>query len=372
MLPEYMLAYPTVFAVGDKYNVFVPFSDSVIMWVRVGERIYYDHSCGILRSNTGMHKVELPMEVLDQVKEYTVVYKRMIERTPYFPKSEPERELTVSFRPVSKEGAVNIYHISDAHNMVAEPIAAGRFFGDGIDMLVLNGDIPNHIGDVKNFNAICEIASGVTEGQCPIVFARGNHDTRGLYAENMTDYIPTSNGNTYYSFRVGPVWGLVLDCGEDKEDLHESYGGTVCFHRFREDETEFIKSIVANADSEYNADGVKHRLVISHVDFTHIQKPPFNIEQEIYGEWSRILRDDIKPDLLLYGHEHIADISLPGSEFDDLGQACPAVIGSKPIFDKEAGNVFIGCALTMYEDGSKRVIFNDSKGNVLRDEIIRA
>ena len=81
-LPEYMLVAPTVYAIGDKYNIFVPFSDEVIMWVKVGEHTYYDHCNGILRSNTNMHKVELPMSVLDEAKEYTVVYKKMIERKP--------------------------------------------------------------------------------------------------------------------------------------------------------------------------------------------------------------------------------------------------------------------------------------------------
>mgnify|MGYP002519554214 CR=1 FL=1 len=95
MLPEYMLAYPTVFAVGNNYNIFVPFGAEVIMWVKVGDKVYYDDCNGILRSNTNMHKVELPMRVLDAAGEYTVVYKKMIERKPYFPTSEEERELTV-------------------------------------------------------------------------------------------------------------------------------------------------------------------------------------------------------------------------------------------------------------------------------------
>ena len=121
-LPEYMIAMPTVFAVGNKYNIFVPFSDEVIMWVRVGDKTYYDHCNGILRSNTRMHRVELPASVLDAAKEYTVVYKKMIDRTPYFPKSEDERSLTVPFRPVKDGGDINVYHIADAHNLTDEPI----------------------------------------------------------------------------------------------------------------------------------------------------------------------------------------------------------------------------------------------------------
>ena len=115
-LPEYMLTYPTVFAVGDQYQIFMPFSDEVIVWVKVGDHVFYDHCNGVLRSRTNMHRVTLPMRVLDEAKEYTVVYRKMIDRSPYFPKSEDERTLTLPFKPIKSEGAINLYHVSDAHN----------------------------------------------------------------------------------------------------------------------------------------------------------------------------------------------------------------------------------------------------------------
>ena len=366
-----MKTYPTVFAVGEKYNIFVPFSDEVIMWVKVGDKTYYDHCNGILRSNTNMHRVSLPTSVLDAAGKYTVVYKKMIERKPYFPTSEPERELTVEFTPTRDDGEINIYFVSDAHNLVAEPIAAGRFWGDNIDLLVLGGDIPNHSGDVKNFNAICEIASGITDGRHPVVFARGNHDTRGIHAEDMPNYIPTHHGRTYYSFRSGAVWGLVLDCGEDKSDTNDAYGKTICFHQFREEETEFIKDIIANADREYNAEGVKHRIVISHIGFTHVDNPPFDIERELYAEWARLMRECVKPDLLLYGHYHVTRISPVGSDFDTLGQPCTAIVGSQPInFAGKGKKGFVGCAVTLLPNGKKRIVFNNNNGDVLEDVIV--
>ena len=370
MLPEYMLAYPTVFAVGHNYNIFVPFDVEVIMWVKVGNTVYYDDCNGILRSNTNMHKVELPMDALDTAREYTVVYKKMIERKPYFPTSEEEHTLTLSFNPVPGTGDINLYHIADAHNLVSEPVSAGKLFGDKLNLLILNGDIPNHSGDVKNFNAICRIASGITGGRCPVVFARGNHDTRGIHAEDMPNYIPTMNGRTYYTFRVGCVWGLLLDCGEDKEDTHAEYGGTVCFHQFRLAETEYIKQIIKNADFEYDADGVTHKLVISHIPFTHINESPFDIEQELYAEWTRLMREHIKPDLLLYGHYHCTQIVKPGDHFDSHGQPCNAIIGSKPIFNKESGNGFIGCGIVLMENGKKKVIFNSNNDVIHTSEII--
>ncbi|MBO5269618.1 MAG: serine/threonine protein phosphatase, partial [Clostridia bacterium] len=77
------------------------------------------------------------------------------------------------------------------------------------------------------------IAAGVTKGRIPVVFARGNHDTRGKYAERLANHTPTDNGRSYYSVRLGKLWMLVLDCGEDKNDDHAEYGHTMCCHAFR-------------------------------------------------------------------------------------------------------------------------------------------
>ncbi len=372
-LPQYMHCYPTVMAAGKSYFIFVPFDDEVIMWVTVKDKTYYDDCNGIFRSNTRMHKVELPISVLDEAGEYTVHYIKMIDRRPYCPISEEERSITLSFRPLPTDRDLNIYHIADAHNMVDEPISAGKYFGDNIDLLVLNGDIPNHSGDIENFNAIYEIASAITGGACPVVFARGNHDTRGIHAEDMPNFIPTINGKTYYTFRVGPVWGLVLDCGEDKVDGHPEYGVTVCFHQFRLAETEFIKSVIENAKDEYEAEGVEHKLVVCHLVFTNTYDPPFDIEQDIYGEWARLLREYIKPDLMLCGHEHHTGIYHKGCERDKKGQACPVIIGSRPKFpNPEKGRPagFVGCALTMGKDGTAKVTFNDNEGNIVKEEVL--
>lgn len=52
-------------------------------------------------------------------------------------------------------------------------------------------------------------------------FSRGNHDMRGKLSEKMQTYTLTDNGNSYYSFQIGALWEMVLDCGEDKADSHE-------------------------------------------------------------------------------------------------------------------------------------------------------
>lgn len=369
-IPANMVARPTVFAMKNTYQIFMPFSCEVIVWVRVGENTYYDESNGILRSGTNMHRVEVPMEELDRERQYTVIYRKMIERKPYFPTSEDEVALTFDFRPVTGD-PIRIYHVSDAHNLVKSPVAAGQFFGDDLDLLVLNGDIPNHSGRVENFNAVCEIASGITGGSRPVVFSRGNHDTRGICAEKFSEYTPTDGGKTYYTFRAGNVWGMVLDCGEDKPDTNAEYGNTVCFHQFRLRETQFIRDVIRRADEEYNAPGVEHRIVICHIAFTMIYHPPFDIEQELYGEWCRLLREHVKPELMLFGHNHATQVLPVGGPLDHQGQPCTAVIGSRPLMpNKERTEEhFHGCAVEL--DGERiRVVFNTDTGEILQDTLL--
>ena len=252
--PDAFLTTPVVYAVGNDYQIMVPVACETLMWVRVGDRCYYDDSNGILRSNTTTHRMTVPMAELDREKKYTVCFRRVIERKPYFPIVGEEERCECAFRPITKS-PINIYHVADAHNRVETPVAAGRFFGEALDLLILNGDIPNHSGDIAYFAAIHQIASQLTNGEIPVVFSRGNHDTRGIYAENIADHTPTQNGVSYYSFRLGHVWGLVMDCGEDKADSHEEYGYTVCCEDFRRRETEYLKAVIQNAKVEYEAEG---------------------------------------------------------------------------------------------------------------------
>ena len=364
-IPAEFATTPVVYAVGKNYQILVPVNCETLMWVSVGDKCYYDDSNGILRSAVTTHKMTIPMEELDKEKKYTVCYRRIIERKPYFSETGEVEYYESEFRPVEKS-PVNIYHIADAHNRVEQPVAAGRYFGNNLDLLVLNGDIPNHSGKIEYFTAIHQIASELTSGEIPTVFSRGNHDTRGIYAENIADHTPTDNGCSYYSFRLGHIWGLVLDCGEDKPDTNAEYGNTICCADFRRRETDYIKKIIANSNDEYLAEGVTNRIVIVHNPFTQTFNPPFDIEQETFGEWAKLLKDHIKPQFMLCGHVHKCYISPVGSERDHKGQPCVVITASRP--QKEGP--FGGGAITLDSDGC-RVVFNDSDGNVFGDEYIK-
>ena len=359
MKPNEFATTPTVYAVGNSYQIIVPVTCETVMWVRVGDKCFYDDSNGILRSGRSTHKMIVPMELLDKEKSYTVCYRVVNERKAYFSDLGDVQEYTSDFRPVRQDGAIRIYNIADAHNHVDGPVGAGTFFGDELDLLVLNGDIPNHSGKIEYLTTIHEIASQVTGGKIPVIFSRGNHDTRGIFAENIEDHTPTDNGRSYFTFRLGRLWGIVLDCGEDKVDDHPEYGHTICCEAFRQRETEFIRNVVANADKEYAAEGVENRVVFCHNPFTQTIYPPFDIEIDTFTQWARLLREHIKPQIMVCGHIHRCYISEVGSERDHKGQPCPVIVAS----ETPKNGPFYGGAIELYPDHCN-VKFTDSLHNV--------
>ena len=356
--------FPAVFAVENNYQIMVSTTRPSLFWVRVGDKSYYDESNGILRSISDLHRVEVPMAELDTFCEYTVCVCPLVERKPYFTETEEVREFVFDFKPV-KGDTVRAYHISDAHNQVQAPVKAAKTFGD-FDFLILNGDVIDHSGNPSKFDNVYEIASALTGGERPTVFSRGNHDMRGNYAERFADFTPSANGKTYYSFRLGGIWGVLMDCGEDKDDENEAYGHTICCHVFRERQKSFLNKIIANRENEYEADGVFCRLVISHVPFTYKQEPPFDIEEEIYQEWTKAIAENIHPHAMICGHVHLTEVWRPGCDRDTYGlQPCPVVIGGTP--GSEYKDYFAGCGYTFSKEGIK-VTFTDSNGKILGEE----
>ncbi|MCQ2483860.1 MAG: metallophosphoesterase [Clostridia bacterium] len=354
--------HPTVCAVGNNYQIIVPVKFQMLFCVKVGDRIYYNHSNGIRISSAEIQRVTVPAKELDREKEYTVICKKMIERKPYRSVvDQNEIRITYSFKPIEKTEGINIYQIADAHGYIDETVGAAKNFNKDIDLLILNGDIANASDTFEQVITCYKIASGITEGTVPCIISRGNHDLRGKYAEVLVDHMPNRYGNSYYTFKVGCIWGILVDCGEDKVDSHEEYGETICCHEYRQDVTDYIKEIIDS--KKYLADGINYRLVLSHVPFSYKTKAPFDIEPEIYTEWCRLLKENIKPDLLLSGHLHEYAVSDFGGKYDTYGQPCPVIIGSELKKSKITNKIkeYTGVGVVLNKD-SAEVDFTSDKG----------
>lgn len=329
---------PTVFAVEDKYQISALCEGSALVWVKIGEEIYCDEVGGLLRSLHKIHRIEVPMSVLDEAGEYTVFVEEMIERKSNFPKTNPAISKTFKFTSVPYGKNIKAYHISDAHSRIEAPKKAAENFGD-FDFLILNGDIPDNSCKIENIENVLVLSGEISKGEIPVVFSRGNHDMRGTYAEYFCDMMPSNNGKSYFWVKLGGIFMLILDGGEDKLDIHAEYNNTIRCHAFRRRETEFIKAIIEKGD--FNAPDITHKLVISHLAFTHISaNPEFAIEEETYSLWGKLLKEKYKPDLMICGHHHVNKIYPVGDDFDNANQPCTLVLASKVGGDYFAGAGF--------------------------------
>ncbi len=347
MMNSLLEGFPSVYAVEDEYQICAVVSSECTMWVEVDGEKYFDHSNGILRSAKYLHIAKVPIQQLDIAGKYTIHLRRINERKPYFTDYGDIESYTYNFYPIAEKESYNIINIADAHNRVAEPVKAGSYFGNDLDLLILNGDIPNDSGNIEYFKGIYQISGELTKGEKPCIFSRGNHDMRGTYAEELASYTPTDNGKSYYTFRLGPIWGIVLDTGEDKSDDSSEYGYTICCEAFRREENRFIDRVLAN--EEWKSYPI--RLILSHNPFAKKLKPPFDIDQELYRSWCGKLAK-INASVWLTGHLHECFIEEKGGEHDDYGYPCRVICSSLLKLHDDGSADYTCGAITVSNDGT--------------------
>lgn len=347
---------PAVFAVEDTYQIMVRTDEEALVWVEIGDQCFYDHSNGILRSNTTIHRITVPSALLDKTGKYTVYKRLLIERKPYYTETGEISQKVYDFYPVRGD-KISAYHIADAHNMVEEPVRAAQTYGK-IDFLILNGDISDNSDKLESFDNVYELCGRITHGNIPVVFARGNHDMRGKCAEYLEYFTPVSNGKSYYTVRLGDFFAIILDCGEDKADDQEEYGNTICCHAYREDETSFLKQVIKSP--EYSDKNIFCRAVIVHNPFVWKEQEPFDIENEIYNKWTEMLRSYISPDIIISGHMHTISMGNPGDDRDYRGQPCPIAVLSEIDYK----GYFAGAGIEFNRNGKITITVTDSNGKI--------
>ena len=351
---------PAVCAAGDNYIICVPSDGDMLMSIFVGGEEFTNDNCGVKVSSCYVHKFSVPAEKLNRAKLYTVCYERIV-RKAYFSDKEAPVKKDFLFYPVENKEDINIYHLSDVHGKMASAVNTGGFFNDNLDILILNGDISSSSQTAKETLAPLDLAYEITKGERTCIITRGNHDLRGVFAEKIHEFYPLDNGNFYYVSKVGRVLFIVLDCGEDKNDDHPEYAGTIAFHKYRQRETDFIKKLAADIENG-DVSGYERIVVVSHIPFCHRNYDPgkeyneFDIENGTYGEWINILNEQIKPSFGIFGHVHSVCVCRGEGEYNQRKLDCPIILGGKPLT-----NDVIGCALTLGADRAQIFFTNSSK-----------
>lgn len=325
---DFLKCKPTVFVIGDEYEISITAKDNGVCFVKVGQEQYYQENTGVLCSENSYFKIRVPQKALDKEKAYEIVFRKTVERKAYFSELEAPICQRFAFRPIEKQDDIRMYHIADVHYRFEEAVELAKFWGDNTDLFIVNGDI-GEVETRENYFEVCQFTGEISGGEIPVLFVRGNHDTRGKLAELYSEYFPVQNGKTYFTFSIGPISGVALDCGEDKVDSHEAYGGKSetgekgvnIFRRYRERETAFLQDINLNGNIKF---AVSH---ICPAQTTFKKGGMFDIDRDIYTKWSEELaRIGVK--MMICGHMHKAYVLEPTSELSTVEHDYTAVFAS--------------------------------------------
>jgi acid phosphatase type 7 len=130
------------------------------------------------------------------------------------------------------------------------------------DFYIFNGDMVDYLQSSSQlFTGFIDTAVTYFARTTPFYYVRGNHETRGFAARDLKNYFDFKDDKFYYSFEAGPVYFIVLDCGEDKLDKGRYYYGLADFDAYRLEELDWLKKEV-KSEAFRNA---KKRIVIIHM-----------------------------------------------------------------------------------------------------------
>ena len=292
---------PAVYAVEDTYQIVFTSRAKGTGWVTIDGVEYSDTYAGYRRSEGTVHKITVPMIALDHAGEYTVSARSMHLRGPFSAFQGKTVSETYHWKGVTPEDGLNYYVISDTHNTQNAPAGAGTYFGNDLDFLICCGDTASWIDTEDDCTQMLRLAGSIAKGQVPVIYARGNHETKGTMAHEFYRYVGADGENFYYTFRIKNVWGVVLDIGEDHGDQYSEFYGAAKFNAYRRAQTAFLDEILENAETEFDAPGVDYRIAVCHIPLTLKYT---NDHAKAYKDtWIRRL-NRMKLTMLYSGHVH--------------------------------------------------------------------
>ena len=305
---------PVVYAVEDTYQIVFSTNHPATAWVEIDGEAYYDLFAGSMKSIDTVHKITVPQEKLDAAKAYSIHAEKMIYRGPFGGFKGKEISKSYTFRPVNTADGLVYYTMTDVHHARTGAVAAAKSV-ENLDFLVILGDSVGMTEYEKDAQFSNLLAHDVTGGQIPVVYARGNHEIKGAYAEVLYKYVGSKNESFYYWFTLSDIFGITLDLGEDHDDGWWEYYGTDRFTLYHEEQTRFLQELVeAKPYDDY-----RYTLVACHIPIQFVNSRKDHVQ--VKAAWTQLL-NQIQPDLAVYGHQHDLYPFLEGQEtmYNDAGK----------------------------------------------------
>ena len=176
----------------------------------------------------------------------------------------------------------------------------------------------------------------------PVFFVRGNHEFRGQESRRYNEYF----GKSYYAFRHGDVFVIVLESGEDKRTIYRPghYTLSIDADRYFKEQREWLRKLIETPECK----NAKYRIVLSHGTPFYSLNGFFSKNIEFMaGEFFYGKNPKCKVDLWLSAHTHspymydpvtekfhLADYYLSYDKKSNTNKALP-LVRKKPFVLKE-------------------------------------
>ena len=333
---------PTVIDTGKDYSVVFStnnFGTGYVEYTYNGKDYrVYDQNSGRLNSDSLIHSINIPYEHLDN-NTYKIGSERVMEQYSYG--SHTGKEVVsdeYKFIPASGDD-ITFLVISDWHTRIEQVYETLGYIGD-YDAVLLMGDAsPGVDFEIEVVKNTVELAGRVTQGTKPVLYARGNHETRGDYAGKLADALGMDE--FYFTADIGNYSFVVLDSGEDKDDSHPEYGGMTDYNTYRSQMVEWLKGAETTNDKVI---ALSHSWQISSVE-----------EDLSQTAWNEL--DRLGTKLMISGHNHQCRLFGETEKEIEMLSAHPDITG---YFDGgKSGDNYVASKMTLTSENIQLEAYNN-------------
>ncbi|MGN0771115.1 MAG: metallophosphoesterase family protein [Christensenellales bacterium] len=326
---------PMVVDNGESYSVVFATTEQGTGYV---EYVYdgkeykvYDQIDG-KKNSSRIHTVKVPYEHLDG-NTYTMGSTRVVQELSYggrLGKTITSAQYTFN----APSGELNILSVSDWHTHNSQVYKSVEYLGDYNAVILLGDSVAGLEYQEEVIEYIIKLGGKLTDGAMPILWVRGNHETRGSVAKELAGYLGMDK--FYYTARLGDVNFVVLDSAEDKVDTHPEYGGMNDFENYRRNMIEWLESL---------PDDIGKNIVLSHDVELCIEE---DLQTRAIAKMQRM-----NTALIVGGHTHVL-------EYDDSRTITTFVDGG------HNEGKFVASKLTIVGNDMS-ILAMDNKGNKVYD-----
>ena len=352
LTPYKITSDPMVIDNGSEYSIVFAANDvgsAYVEYTYEGEDYkVYDNIGG--RLVTGKtHSIPVPYEHLRN-NTYKISSTRVIEDFSYGSRrGKTVTSAEYEFRYNDTDNQTWLV-ISDWHTQLDKAYTSIANLDSEFDAVMLVGDSsPGVDYEEQIITNTVEFGGKVSGGTKPVLYVRGNHETRGAYADELLVYLGIDQ--LYYTADMGPYSFVVLDSGEDKNDSHSEYGGMTDYNTYRADMIKWLKGVEVENEKVV---ALSHAWQISQVE-------P-ELSQAGWAELDRIVAR-----LIISGHEHSCRFIGENEGYEkEIKETYPDIIGY--IDGGKVGEDYIASMLTLSEDGFVIKAVNNHGAEIINEE----